>query len=725
MSARLLFATAAILAGCCAAAADLPPVPATSKKPVRDTYHGVTVTDDYRWLENDDDPAVRVWVEAQNHRTRAALDASPALPELRKRMRELLGAPTTRFYALQRAGGKLFALKRQPPKEQPVLVTLSSANDPASAHTVLDPTALDPTGKTAIDFFVASRDGKLVAVSLSKGGSEEGTLHVYDVSAAAERPDVIPRVLVATGGGDVAWDADGTGFYYTRYPHLGERPKGELDFFINIYHHRLGTPPADDRYEVGKDWPKIAEPALTTSADGRWVLATIQNGDGGEFAHYLRDPAGKWTQITHFADQYGVAAFAAGDDPSLYLFARAGAPNGKIIRVPLDHPDPAKATVAAPEGPLPINAMAWSATMNVFGATFVPTPGGIYVLYSDGGPSRLRFVARNGRDRDVPLPPVCAVDAIVPAGGDDVFADVSTFTSPADWYAVRDGGARVDRTALVQKSPADFGDIEVTRAFATSKDGTTVPLTILARKGTPRDGTAPALLTGYGGFGMSRTPHLNPAWRVWFDAGGVAAVANLRGGGEYGEAWHRAGNLTHKQNVFDDFTACARYLIDQHYTNPQRLAIEGGSNGGLLVAAAMTQHPDLYRAVVAHVGLYDMLRFERYPNGVYNVTEYGSVKDPEQFKALHAYSPYHHVKDGTAYPAVLLLSGANDARVAPADSRKLAARLQAATSSGRPVYLLTRFDAGHGIGASLSQRVEDAADVDAFLFEQLGMSLKH
>jgi prolyl oligopeptidase len=717
----LIFGFALVLAlgAWWAFAADQPPPPATPKKPVQDTYHGVTVTDDYRWLEDDNDPAVRAWTEAQNRRTRAVLDASPALPGLRKRLRDILAAPQTRFSGLRRAGGTVFAMKRQPPKEQPFLVTLTALDDPNSARVVLDPTTIDPTGKTTIDFFAPSHDGKLVAVSLSVGGTEEGTLHVYEVATGTKRPDVVPRAVVI-GFGDLVWDADTAGFFYTRFPRAGERPKEEMDFFPQIYYHRLGTPTADDRYEIGKDFPRVAEPALCGSADGRWLCAVVQNGDGGEFEHLLRDPAGKWTRLTHFADQYGMAAFGVGDDQALYVHARKGAPKGKIVRVPLSNPDLAKAEVVVPEGTVAIDAMAY---MNTLWATFVPAPGGLYVLDSDGGPSRLRFIPHGGGpERIVPLPPVCAVNATQSFGGNDLLVEVSTFIAPPAYYIVRDRGARIERTALVQATPADFSDIEVTRDFATSKDGTKVPLTILAKKGTRRDGAAPTLLTGYGGFGLSITPRQTPTLRVWFDAGGVTAVANLRGGGEYGEDWRRGGNLTHKQNVFDDFAACARHLIDSGYTKPERLAIEGASNGGLLVAATVTQHPELFRAVVAHVGLYDMLRFERYPNGVYNVPEYGTVKDLEQFKALYAYSPYHQVKDSTSYPAILLLSGANDARVAPADSRKLAAKLQAASNSGRPVLLLTSFDSGHGIGDNLSKAIEERADVFAFLFQELGVT---
>jgi prolyl oligopeptidase len=270
-------------------------------------------------------------------------------------------------------------------------------------------------------------------------------------------------------------------------------------------------------------------------------------------------------------------------------------------------------------------------------------------------------------------------------------------------------------------SPADFDDIEVVREFAISKDGTKVPVNILHRKDLKLNGENPTLLYGYGGYGINLTPSFDSTRRIWFDAGGVYAVANLRGGGEYGEEWHKAGNLTNKQHVFDDFIAAAEHLIQRHYTNPNKLAVEGGSNGGLLMGAFLTQRPDLARAVISHVGIYDMLRVELDPNGQFNVTEFGTVKNPEQFKALYAYSPYHHVQNGTKYPAVFMLTGENDGRVNPAHSRKMIARLQAATGSDRPILLYSTASAGHGIGTALKERIAQQAYVYSFLFDQLGI----
>jgi prolyl oligopeptidase len=305
--------------------------------------------------------------------------------------------------------------------------------------------------------------------------------------------------------------------------------------------------------------------------------------------------------------------------------------------------------------------------------------------------------------------------------GDELLFANTSFLVPPGWYEWEPGLATPHPTALRTTSPADFDDIEVVREFAKSKDGTKIPISILRKKGIKLDGKNPTLLTGYGGYGISLTPAFSSTRRIWFDAGGVYAVANLRGGGEFGEEWHLAGNLTHKQHVFDDLIACAEHLIQRKYTSPDKLAVMGSSNGGLLMGAFLTQRPDLARAVVSRVGIYDMLRVELDPNGAFNTTEFGSVKDEDQFKALHAYSPYHHVKDGTAYPAVLFPCGENDGRVNPAHSRKMTARLQAATGSGLPILLRTTATAGHGMGSSLKDRVAEQTDIYAFLLQELGV----
>jgi prolyl oligopeptidase len=693
--------------------------PKTDKQPVTDRYHGVEVRDEYRWLEESGDPKVQEWSAAQNAHARKYLDRLPQVEAIRKRLTELETGASGQHTNLVRQGERLFALKRQPPKQQPFLVWLANADEPAGEHVVIDPNQLDPAGHTSIDWFVPSPDGELVAVSLSEGGSESGTVHVYQADDGQEREvDRIPRVNGGTAGGSLAWGPDNAGFFYTRYPRTGERPPEDLDFYMQVYFHQLGSSTDDDRYEIGRDFPRIAEIELQSSADGRWLLASVQKGDGGEFAHYVRRPQAGWTQVTRFEDR--VVEAALGPDEALYLISRNDAPRGKILRLPMKSLKLSEAECIVPESPSenPVTIVSH------FGLqpSFVVTPGLLYVLDQVGGPNEVRVFDHAGRLRGkLPLPDLASVGGILQAEGDDALFQVQTFISPPAWYRYSSKSGKAEKTALYQTSPAQYEGCEVVRETATSKDGTSVPVSILRRKGTKLDGRNPTILTGYGGYGISLGPRFSPTRQLWLEQGGVFAIANLRGGGEFGEAWHRAGNLTNKQNVFDDFYAVAKHMIDAGYTSSERLAMMGGSNGGLLMGATFTQHPELCRAVVSHVGIYDMLRVELSPNGAFNVTEFGTVADKRQFEALYAYSPYHHVKDSTEYPAVLFLTGANDPRVDPMQSRKMTARLQAA-SPGSKTLLRTNAEAGHGIGSSLAQRIEEGVDVYSFLFHELDVA---
>jgi prolyl oligopeptidase len=684
--------------------------PDTPKKPVATEYHGVTVEDPYQWLEADDDSQVKAWSDAQNQQTRKNLDSFPDRAAIEKQLQEWYAKTSPSYSSLVSRPGILFAMKFQPPKQQPLLVTLASADDLKSEKVVLDPNVLDTKGTTAIDWFVPSSDGKYVAISLSKGGSEDGTLHFYETATGKALPDTIAHVQYPTAGGSAAWNADGTGVYYTRFPRKGERPDTDLNFYQQIYFHKLGTPDTKDTYSIGKDFPRIAEIALAASRDGKYILATVANGDGGDFAHYLLGPDGTWKQITQFSDQIKLARL--GRDNALYLLSRAGAPRGKILRLPLDVPELKNAAEIVASGEAVIEQI-------------VPGTDALYVADLLGGPSQIRRFDLNGKNETrISTPQISAVQELVGLeDGSLLFRDVS-YTDPAAWFHCLNGKTEPVKTALQNTSPVSFADIEVRREFATSKDGTKIPLNVLSRKGMKRDGNNPTLLYAYGGYGISMSPNFDFTRRLWFDRGGVYVVANIRGGGEFGEEWHKAGNLTKKQNVFDDFAAAAEYLTSENYTRPGKLAIQGGSNGGLLMGTMITQHPDLFRAVVSSVGIYDMLRVELAPNGAFNVTEFGTVKNPEQFKALYAYSPYHHVVDGTKYPAVLMMTGANDGRVAPYHSRKMTARLLAANKSENPILLRTSSSAGHGIGTALSERIKQSADIYAFLFSQLGMSGK-
>ena len=702
-----LIAACALAAG--AALAQPLKYPETPKHQVVDSYHGSKVAEDYRWLEDGADPAVRQWSLKQLEVTRAYLDALPQRAPLKERFAEIYGSSPVRYSSFQQTRGGFFALKRQPPKNQPMLVVMKSADDLASERVLLDPNALNTKATTAIDFYEASLDGRYVAVSLSEKGSEDGSAQVIDVGSGERLKDLVPRVAYPTGGGSFAWDANSTGFYYTRYPQGNERAKEDVNFYQQVWFHKLGTPASADTYVIGKEFPRIAETELSATRDGRYLLASVANGDGGEHAFYLRAPEGKWTRVADFADH--VRSMVLGFDGRLYALVKGDTPRGRVIAMPLDNPRLGAAKLLVPQGEDVIQSIA-------------PTATRLYVVYLAGGPSEIRVLElASGAVRKLPAEPVSSSFIGERLDGDDILVGSTSYVSSLAWYHYSPNGDRRQRTGLAAPSKVSFADAEVVREMALSKDGARVPVNIIMKKGTKRDGSNPLLLTGYGGYGVSLEPRFSETRRVWLDAGGIYAVANLRGGGEFGEAWHFAGNLTKKQAVFDDMIAVAEHLVARGYTRAERLGATGGSNGGLLMGAILTQRPELFRAIVSEVGIYDMLRVELTPNGAFNVTEFGSVKDRAQFEALYAYSPYHRVKDGAAYPAVLLTSGETDGRVDPYNSRKMAARLQAASSSGRPVLLRMSMDTGHGQGTPLKTRVEEEADNFAFLMAQLGMAL--
>jgi len=703
------------LLGGAAASARTTPAPAAArpplaeKRPVKDTLQGVDIVDDYRWLENGTDAEVKAWVTAHSQYTVAKLDALPSTAAILKRLVTIDDFREVSHWPF-RVGKTWYAFRVIPSKSSALLVKPISFDDVASAPVILDPNALDPSGLTSVDFWRPSFDGKKLAVSLSHKGSESGTVHVYDMSGKP-LADEIARVNGGTAGGDLAWLPDSSGFFYTRYPREGERPAVDQDFYQQLYLHMLGTPVAKDTLVLGgKDLPRIAEIKLSTDEDGKWLLVQVNNGDGGEIAWWLRSPAGKLTRVADFKD--GVKQGEFGLDGALYLRSVAGAPQGKILRLPLDAPVLARATVVVGEGKGPI-------------ASFVVTRSKIFVSSLVGGPSELRVHGLDGKGDDlIPTPPVSSVSGItsMDPGSDEVLFAAQGYVQPLGFWRWAPGAAAATPVAtLSQHAPVDMSPYEVESVMATSRDGTQVPLTLVHRKKLKRDGKQPTLLTGYGGYGSNSTPGFSPFLVVWLEQGGVFAVGNIRGGGEFGEAWHQNGMLTRKQNVFDDFIACAEWLIANKVTSSKKLAIQGASNGGLLMGAVLTQRPELFGAVVSQVGIYDSLRFELDPNGVFNVTELGTVKDKAQFDALYAYSPYHHVKDGVAYPPLLLVTGENDPRVNPLHSRKFAARLEAA--GAKDVLLLTNADAGHMI-PNREQRLRQRALIMAFTFDRLGVKYK-
>jgi prolyl oligopeptidase len=668
---------------------------------VTTTYHGVEVTEDYRWLEDSSSADTQQWTDAQQARTRAYLDAIPWRPALRARVEELLRDDSTTYGNLSGGGGLVFALKEQRPRQRPLLVSLTDLDDLGTERVVLDPVEVDPSGETNIDWFVPSPDGSRVAVSLSEHGNEDGTLHVYDVASGEHVGTPIPHVNVM--GGSVTWRHDGAALWYT----LPADPAG---FEQQVWFRDLTT--GADSVDLTGPFaePKISENFLTSSPDGRWVMDRVQRGDGGEWQVFVRsqDGAVDWWQVADIPDRCIHAVL--GHD-ALYLLSRDGAPRGQVLRLPLEP----GATVADAETIVPAGERSID--------DVAVTAGTVWVVDLDGGPQQVRRFDPAGTELSpVEIPPVSSVSfyfARLAVLRDDLVAwRTTSFTDPGTWWVTEDGGEPT-ATDLRTTTSVDLTRYRVTREMAPSKDGTLVPISVIAAPDTPRDGSAPALLVAYGGYGISLVPTFNAERLLWLEQGGVYAVANIRGGGEYGEEWHQGGRLTTKQNCFDDFIACAEHLASEGWTSQERLAILGGSNGGLLMGAVLTQRPDLARAVVAAVPVLDSLRSETSTNGVYNITEFGTVEDPEQFAALMAYSPYHHVEDQTSYPAVLLTAGEHDTRVEAWHAKKMAARLQAATRSEHPVLL--RMEAGGHLDGSLDQQVEESTDIYSFLFDQLDL----
>ncbi|EDM77694.1 peptidase, S9A (prolyl oligopeptidase) family protein [Plesiocystis pacifica SIR-1] len=706
------------------AAAEGPPV--AEPRPVVDRYHEVEVVDAYRWLEDASDPEVQAWRRAQDAHAQRVLEASPSLAELEQRLTGIMRAPTVSHWDLQPRPSGIFAMRYVPPAAQPVLVLLPGLDDAAqveAARVLVDPNAMDEAGLTHIDWVRPSPDGTKVAVSLSKAGSEVGDLHVFEVATGALVEPPIPRVNGGTAGGDLAWASDGRSFLYTRYPRAGERPEAELDKYVQVHRHTLGEDASADPHEFGSELPDIAEIHLAAvpqtgkskrkskSKAVERVLATIQYGDSGRFVHYLRDTKGAWQPLSAFDD--GIVQVSVGGGELWFVDVGEASPRGRLLRASLDDPSKREVFVAEAEDTL---------THSFWGDPSVEVVGDrVYARYQLGGPSELRaFDRRTGAPLDKPEQPAVGSAGSMVALGDALVFGAGSYLEP---YAWRRHGAdgETQTTALAEPTPegVDYSGIEVRREFATSKDGTKVPVNILVAADAPLDGSRPCVVTGYGGYGISLTPGFSPARIALLERGFCYAVVNLRGGSEYGEAWHEQGARTNKQNVFDDFAAALEHLAARGYSQPERLGIIGGSNGGLLMGALLTQRPELVAAVIARVGIYDMLRNELSANGQYNIPEFGTVEDPEQFAALHAYSPYHHVEDGRAYPAVLFTTGANDPRVDPMQSRKMTARLQAATQGASEVLLRVSDEAGHGGGKPLSARIRETAEGYAFFVDRL------
>jgi len=686
--------------------------PESRRENTTDIYHGVKVKDPYQWLEDWSSDEVKSWSASQNEVTRKFLDALPKRAEIAERVDSVVSALTVSYYFGQRIGDTAWFMKYAPPKQQPYIIQISSDGNPASERIVFDPLAADESGSTSVQWFRVSPNGKLMAIALTVAGAEIADLHIFDLVTGKQVDEVLPRVNGPTAGGDLSWDADSLGFYYTRYPRDGEKSAEDQNFYQQLWHRKLGTALSADHYEIGELFDRIAEIRVLVHEDSGKVLVTMQDGDSGRFQLYLRELNGSWYQLSAYDDQLVQAQFI--DANTLLVLSRQSAPRGKFMRMDISKLPDTSLTLAIAEQKDTFASDFYSSP------TFIVHAERIYAKTLSGGPQELRIFDLQGQPQPSPKMQVSGVGQIIP-WDDGVMLRQVSYLFPNSWQLV--DGTHTTKYRLSSTSSVNFNDYKVVREFAESVDGTRVPVNIIMAKDTKRDGNNPMLLTGYGGYGVSLAPQFNPTLKVWLEQGGIFAQANLRGGGEYGEEWHQQGMLDRKQNVFDDFHAVMRFLVDAKYTQAGKLVIEGGSNGGLLMGAMIVQHPQDFRATVSHVGIYDSLRSELSPNGAFNIPEFGTVADPVLFKALYAYSPYHNVKQA-AYPSILFMTGENDGRVDPMHSRKMTAALQHANSSDKPVLLRTSGNTGHGSGTPLSEAISQQVDRLAFLFNSLGMQYK-
>jgi prolyl oligopeptidase len=682
--------------------------PKAKVAPVFDTVQGHPIVDPYRYLENPDDPDAKLYAEQEFNYTRALLDPLPGRDKINARLAQLLeignvSAPQMdgRYYLYTRRDGK---------QNQPILYVREGKNGAAGEkdRVLLDVNQMSADGTVALDWWYASDDGKYVAYGTSPSGSEVSTLRVIETASGKLLPDAIERTRAAS----LAWKPDNSGFFYTRYPKKGEVPEGEEAYHRRVFYHALGSDPAADPliFGAGRDaqwWPNVS-----ISDDGRWLLINEEQG-WTKTEMFLQDLTSKNppVEITAGKDFQYLADFFAG---KLYITTNEDAPRFRVFVADAAHPQRENWKEIIPQTDAVLQGVS-------------VTGGKLLAQYEHNATSELKLFALDGKKlADIALP---AIGSVFTASGrydrKEIFFGFQSFTVPPPIYRVDLSDVKSSVWAKVDAPSIDPAAYSVEQVWYSSKDGTKVPMFIVSKKGIEKNGKNPTLLTGYGGFNVSLTPSFSRSAYLWMEHGGVYAVANLRGGAEFGEDWHRAGMLEKKQNVFDDFIAAGEYLIAQKYTDRDHLAIQGGSNGGLLMGAMITQRPDLFRAVICQVPLLDMLRYQNFQIAKLWIPEYGSADDPKQFDWLYAYSPYHHVKAGVEYPAILFMTGDTDTRVDPMHAKKMAALMQAEAKNGaskdKPILLRIESKAGHGQGKPVAKQIEEQTDIFSFLFWQLGM----
>jgi len=686
------------------------------KSDVSEVLHGVTVADPYRWLEDGDSEAVKTFTTEQNEAMRRVIQGIEGRQGLADRVRALLqvgfvGVPTVRTGP--KGVRRYFHTKREGAQNQPVLYVREgvAGNDRA----LIDAQTLSSDGTTALDWWYPSEDGALIAWGKSENGSEESSLHVRDVATGADLSDKIPHTRHAS----VAWTPDRKGFYYSRYPEPGSVPKGDEKYGRKIFFHKLGDDPKLDALVWGESKDKTDTPSAVLSPDGRYLVVRVHQGwDKSEI--FLKDlKKGPEAPFVTVASGSRALFEPIVRNDRLYIQTNDGAPRYELYAVSYDKLERKAWKKVIPEG------------ADVLDHVLV-TDTGIVAAFMHEASTRIERFSKDGKSLGgIALPQIGSAGISAPDQGDELFVGFTSYVVPYEVLRadLKDANTKVPgakTTALKSWDHLNSGfssaDIEVSQMFATSKDGTRVPMFVIAKKGLARTGKNPTVLYGYGGFNVNQTPAFSARALATVEHGGVWVSAILRGGGEFGEAWHRAGMLEKKQNVFDDFIACAETLIAEKITNPDHLGIAGGSNGGLLVSVAITQRPELFRAGLSLVPLTDMLRYHLFRIGRLWVPEYGSAEDEKAFGWLYAYSPYHRVKDGVRYPAMLYTTAESDSRVDPLHARKMAARLQEAQGDKtRPILLRVETKAGHGAGKPVSKLTDELADELAFLFRELGL----
>jgi prolyl oligopeptidase len=678
--------------------------PATRTENVVEKIHGVEVRDPYRWLENGQSAEVKAWTDEQNRRMRERLDAVPGRKWLEERLWQWqetgsLGAPVVRGKGKSL---RLFHTRREGKQNQAVLYVRDGKL--GKDRVLLDVNQLASDGTQALDWWYPSEDGALLAYGVSSSGDENSILRVRDVATGHDRVDTIPHARACS----LAWLPAGDGFYYTRYPAPGSVPAGEEHYHRHVYFHRLGTDPAADAKIFGEGLGFSSWPNVGLSPDGRWLAVEVSQG-WSKSDIFLFDTRKHEAPIPAIMGKSAIFNLVEVLDDRLLVVSNENAPRYQLWQIDPRKPEREHWKLVIPEGEDILESVA-------------ATNGKLVALYLKDASSRVRVFSTQGKLlREIALPGLGTVSSLHAHHDQrDIYLPFTSFLIPTK---VLRHDVSAGKTSMWQElsAPVDTTQFTVEQVRYPSKDGTRVPMFLVHKKDLARDGNNPTLLYGYGGFNVNLTPGFAAWVGPFIERGGVYAVANLRGGGEYGEAWHRAGMLESKQNVFDDFAAAAEYLIREKITAPERLAISGRSNGGLLVAAAITQYPQLFKAAVCGVPLTDMVRYHLLQIARLWIPEYGSTENPDQFPFLFAYSPYHHVKDGTAYPATLIFSAESDTRVDPMHARKFAARLQAATSSQAPILLRIEGKAGHGAGKPMAKIIEQYTDEFSFLFEELGV----